>query len=222
MRQENLDRILKAIIRYIGIRIMRIKYSLLVVNLQLRSTHFYAFISMSILLPLIFCFISYADDSSVQLQADFSGWRGGIGIALGTPSRNIPDISEMGYEISLGGDDLHAVKAMDISVFRYWNSVVETSLKGAGYDFSNMSDKDEEARLAFDAWMQRNYGIKGLSKYVNFHYHPEGEYGDVYGSMDLTSENELVNAELNRYIQGFKKDGIKHGGIGIDNAGKVP
>ncbi|MCY2992219.1 MAG: hypothetical protein NTY19_30705 [Planctomycetota bacterium] len=47
-------------------------------------------------------------------------------------------------------------------------------------------------------------------------------YGDVYGSMDLSSENELVQAVIARYLQGFDKDGITHGGIGLDNAGKVP
>ena len=41
-----------------------------------------------------------------------------------------------------------AVKALGITVFRYWNSVVETSLKGRGYDFSRMPDKDEAAKLA--------------------------------------------------------------------------
>jgi hypothetical protein len=27
---------------------------------------------------------------------DFSGWRGGIGITFGTPSRDIADVTEMG------------------------------------------------------------------------------------------------------------------------------
>ena len=153
---------------------------------------------------------------------DFSGWRGGIGITFGTPSRDIADVTEMGYEIVWGGEDPRAVKALGVSVFRYWNSIVETSLKGPGYDFSQMPDKDEAAKLAFDAWMERAYGVKGLSKYASVRYDPKGAYGDVYGSMDLSSENDLVKAVIARYMQGFDKDGITHGGIGLDNAGKVP
>ncbi|MHB8974580.1 MAG: hypothetical protein ACYC3X_29565 [Pirellulaceae bacterium] len=153
---------------------------------------------------------------------DFSGWRGGIGITFGTPSRDIADVTELGYEIVWGGEDPRAIKALGVSVFRYWNSIVETSLQGSGYDFSQLPDKDEAARLAFDAWMERAYGVKGLSKYANVRYNPEGAYGDVYGSMDLSSENDLVKAVIARYMEGFDKDGITHGGIGLDNAGKVP
>lgn len=153
---------------------------------------------------------------------NFSGWGGGIGITFGTPSRDIPDVTELGYDMVWGGEDPRAIKALGISVFRYWNSIVETSLKGAGYDFSQLPDKEEAARLAFDAWMERTYGVKGLSKYAQVRYHPQGAYGDVYGSMDLSSENELVQAVIARYLAGFKKDEITHGGIGLDNAGKVP
>ena len=70
--------------------------------------------------------------------------------------------------------------------------------------------------------MERPYGVKGLSKYATVRYNPEGAYGDVYGSMDLSSENDLVKAVIAGYMQGFDKDGITHGGIGLDNAGKVP
>lgn len=153
---------------------------------------------------------------------DLSGWRGGIGITFGTPSRDISDVTEMGYEIVWGGEDPRAVQALGISVFRYWNSIVETALKGSGYDFSQLPDKDEAARLAFDAWMERVYGVQGLSKYADVRYNPKGAYGDVYGSMDLSSENDLVKAVIDKYMQGFDKDGIAHGGIGLDNAGKVP
>lgn len=153
---------------------------------------------------------------------DLSGWRGGIGITFGTPSRDIADVTEMGYEIVWGGEDARAIQSLGVSVFRYWNSIVETSLKGSGYDFSGMADKDEAAKLAFDAWMQRVYGVKGLSKHATVRYNPKGAYGDVAGSMDLSSENELVKAVIARYLQGFDKDGITHGGIGLDNAGKVP
>ena len=152
----------------------------------------------------------------------FSGWRGGIGITFGTPSRDIADVTEMGYEIVWGGEDPRAIKTLGVSVFRYWNSIVETSLKGSGYDFSQMPDKDEAAKLAFDAWMERAYGVKGLSRYANVRYNPKGAYGDVYGSMDLSSENDLVKAVIARYMRGFDKDGITHGGIGLDNAGRVP
>ncbi len=158
----------------------------------------------------------------VSASRDLSGWRGGIGITFGTPSRDIADVTEMGYEIVWGGEDPRAIKTLGVSVFRYWNSIVETSLKGSGYDFREMPNKDEAAKLAFDAWMERAYGVKGLSKHANVRYNPEGAYGDVYGSMDLSSENELVQAVIARYMQGFDKDGITHGGIGLDNAGKVP
>jgi len=153
---------------------------------------------------------------------DFSGWQGGIGITFGTPSRDISDVTEMGYGIVWGGEDPLAVRTLGISVFRYWNSIVETSLKGSGYDFSQMPDKDEAAKLAFDAWMERGYGVKGLSKYAHVRYNPRGAYGDVYGSMDLSSENELVKAVIDKYMRGFDKDGVAHGGIGLDNAGNVP
>ena len=59
----------------------------------------------------------------------------------------------------------------------------------------------------------------GLSKYASVHYNPKGAYGDVYGSMDLSSENDLVKAVIARYMQRFDKEGITHGGIGLDNAG---
>lgn len=153
---------------------------------------------------------------------DFSGWRGGIGITFGTPSRDIADVTEMGYDIVWGGEDPRAARALGISVFRYWNSIVETSLKGPGYDFSEMPDKDEAARLAFDAWMERAYGVKGLSKYAKVRYNPKGAYGDVYGSMDLSTENDLVKAVIDGYLKQFDRDGITRGGIGLDNAGKVP
>ncbi len=153
---------------------------------------------------------------------DYSGWRGGIGIAFGTPSHAIADVTELGYEIVWGGEDRRAVKALGISTFHYWNSIVETSLTGAGYDFSQLSDKHEAARLAFDAWMERTYGVKGLSAYAEVRYYPEGAYGDVYGSMDLSSENALVKAVIAGYLERFERGGITRGGIGLDNAGKVP
>ena len=161
-------------------------------------------------------------EEPVSAARDFSGWRGGIGITFGTPSRDIADVTEMGYEIAWGSEDPRTIKALGISVFRYWNSIVETSLKGSGYDFSELPDKDEAAKLAFDAWMERVYGVKGLSKFASVRYNPKGSYGDVYGSMDLSSENDLVKAVIAKYMQGFDKDGITRGGIGLDNAGKVP
>jgi hypothetical protein len=165
---------------------------------------------------------SPATAEPASAAGDFSGWRGGIGIAFGEPSHDIADVNEMGYEIAWGGEGPQAVKALDTAVFRYWNSIVETSLKGAGYDFSRMADKDEAARLAFDAWMARAYGVKGLSKYAHVRYDPQGAYGDVFGSMDLSSENELVRLVTASQLQRFQREGIARGGIGLDNAGKVP
>ena len=52
--------------------------------------------------------------------------------------------------------------------------------------------------------MERAYGVKGLSKYATVRHNPEGAYGDVYGSMDLSSENDLVKAVIAGYMQGFQ------------------
>lgn len=152
---------------------------------------------------------------------DYSGWRGGIGIAFGNPGRIIPDITELGYEIAWGSEDLRCAKILDIAIFRYINSIVEISLKDPNgkYDFSQMTDKDEAARLAFDAWAEIHYGIKGLSKYATVRYKPEGSYGDVYGSMDFSSENPLVTAIIDTYLKWFVDNDIKRGGIALDNAG---
>ena len=174
------------------------------------------------LLTVLFAVVCSTNAEPASPPRDFSGWHGGIGITFGTPSRDIADVTEMGYEIVWGGEDPRAIRALGISTFRYWNSIVETSLKGTGYDFSQLPDKDEAAKLAFDAWMERSYGVKGLSKYASVRYNPKGAYGDVYGSMDLTSENDLVKAVIAKYMAGFDKEGITHGGIGLDNAGKVP
>ena len=70
--------------------------------------------------------------------------------------------------------------------------------------------------------MEHAYGVKGLSKYAEVRYNPKGAYGDVYGSMDLSSENDLVKAVIASYMRQFDEDGITRGGIGLDNAGKVP
>ncbi len=43
-----------------------------------------------------------------SVRRDLSGWRGGIGIAFGTPSRAIADVSELGYDIVWGSDDPRA------------------------------------------------------------------------------------------------------------------
>jgi hypothetical protein len=40
--------------------------------------------------------------------------------------------------------------------------------------------------------------------------------------MDLSTENDLVKAVIAGYMKGFDRDGIAHGGIGLDNAGNVP
>jgi hypothetical protein len=40
--------------------------------------------------------------------------------------------------------------------------------------------------------------------------------------MDLSSENPLVKAVIDKFLLDFRKAGILRGGIGLDNAGKVP
>lgn len=47
---------------------------------------------------------------------DFSGWRGGIGITFGTPSRDIADVTEMGYDIVWGGEDPRRQSAWDLGL----------------------------------------------------------------------------------------------------------
>lgn len=175
-------------------------------------------IILSVLLTLILLWrISMAEDMN------YSGWRGGIGIAFGS-ARHIPDATELGYEIIWGDENLACVKILDIVYFRYWNAAVETSIKDSQgrWDFSKIEDKNEAARLAFDAWAEINYGVKGLSKYANAKYVPAGAYGDVEGIMDLSSENPLVTAVIDNYLKWFKDNGINHGGIGIDNAANLP
>lgn len=92
----------------------------------------------------------------------FSGWRGGIGIAFGNPGTKIPDVTELGYEVCWGSEQPKARTALDLATFTYWNGIVEIDLtykssKGS-YDFSAREDKDEAARLAFEAWAEINYG----------------------------------------------------------------
>jgi len=153
----------------------------------------------------------------------FSAWRGGIGITFGQPSRRIPDVTEFGYEIVWGAEDPRAVKALDIATFRYINMIVEISLKGEGYDFSDMADKDAAATLAFDAWAERQYGEKGLSKHATVRYvGAEKSYGDVYGVCNMASDNALVRAIIGAYLRELEREGIRYGGIALDNAGKVP
>lgn len=174
-------------------------------------------------------FCSFADDSENVRNVSiggYSGWRGGIGIAFGMPATKIPDANELGYEIIWGNEDIKAVSALDIAMFKYWNGIVEVSLKGSlkdsSWDFSKVSDRDAASALAFDAWAEANYGVKGLSKYVKVRYFPEGNYGDVKGTMDLSSENPLVNAVITTYLKFFREHAIKRGGIGIDNAVTLP
>jgi len=152
-----------------------------------------------------------------------AGWRGGIGVAFGQPAANIPDITELGLDIVWGGEDPQRAAMLDIAVFHYWNSVVEISLKDPGgrFDFSQMDDKDQAAKLAFDKFSELRYGISGLSQYANVAYSPGGAYGDVYGEMDLSSNNPLVKAVLSSRLKSLTESGQKHGGIALDNAGKV-
>lgn len=154
----------------------------------------------------------------------YAGWRGGIGVAFGQPAANIPDITELGLNIVWGGEDSQRAAMLDIAVFHYWNSVVEISLKDpeGRYDFSQMANKGEASKLAFDKFSELRYGIPGLSKYANVKYSQGGAYGDVYGEMDLSSNNPLVKAVVSSRLESLIGSGQKHGGIAMDNAGKVP
>ena len=174
--------------------------------------------------PLVMVGIGLCLHMEVLMAESHPVWRGGIGITFGEPTRKIPDITELGYEIIWGDEHLPCVKALGLAVFRYWNSIVETSLKDPGgkYDFSEMGDKRKAAELAFDAWAELQYGVKGLSKYAKVRHNPGGAYGDVFGSMDLSSKNPLVKAVIRTYLNWFKENGVTSGGIALDNAGRVP
>lgn len=154
----------------------------------------------------------------------YSGWRGGIGVAFGQPTLNIPDITELGVEIVWGGEDAKRTSMLDIAVFDYWNSVVEISIKDpeGRYDFSHIEDKEKAAVMAFDKYAELQYGASGLSKYAKVKYIPDGAYGDVYGEMDLSSINPLVKAVVSSKLERLTKSGNKYGGMALDNAGKVP
>lgn len=154
----------------------------------------------------------------------YAGWRGGIGVAFGQPAANIPDITELGLDIVWGGEDPQRAAMLDIAVFHYWNSVVEISLKDPNgkFDFSQLKDKDQAAKLAFDKFAQLRYGISGLSQYATVKYTPKGAYGDVYGEMDLSSTNPLAKTVVSSQLKSLTEKGLKHGGLALDNAGKVP
>lgn len=162
--------------------------------------------------------------SELPLDYKYSGWRGGIGVAFGQPTRNIPDITELGIDIVWGGEDANRTSILDIAVFDYWNSVVEISIKDpAGqYDFSHIEDKEKAAKMAFDKFAELQYGKPGLSSYAKVKYLPDGAYGDVYGEMDLSSINPLATAVISSRLDKLKKSGRKYGGVALDNAGKVP
>lgn len=166
---------------------------------------------------------SLADTASGA--GNFSGWRGGIGIAFGQAGRRIPDVSELGYEISWGEESSLCARTMDIAVFRYYDSVVGGIYlkdRNGRYDFSQMEDKEAAARMAFDKWAELRLGAKGLSKYANIQYSQDRGYGEVTGTLDLSSENPLVVATIDTYLKWFDTQKIKHGGIALDNATKVP
>ncbi len=156
----------------------------------------------------------------------FSGWRGGIGIAFGNPGTKIPDVTELGYEVCWGSEQPKARSALDLATFTYWNGIIEIDLtykssKG-NYDFSAREDKDEAARLAFEAWAEINYGVKGLSKYATVRHAPQGSYGNVIGKMDLSSGNPLALAVVDTQVKALTDNQIKRGGIGIDNLSVIP
>jgi hypothetical protein len=164
-------------------------------------------------------------DANVR-EGEYSGWRGGIGIAFGSPSRWIPDVMELGYEISWGVEDFpgEVSSLLGVAVYRYWNSIVEVTLKDpqGTYDFSRLADKEHAAVLAFDAWAEAQLGVKGLSRHATVTHRPEGSYGDVMGTMDYSSPNPLVDGLVATYLRWFSENGVATGGIALDNAGKVP
>ncbi len=149
--------------------------------------------------------------------AGYSGWRGGIGITFCHLGETIADVTELGYEMCWGAERPQICEALDLTLFQYWNGIIEVNLKDKRYDFSAMADKEEAARLAFDAWAEINYGEKGLSKYATVQYAPKGYYGNVLGRMDLASENPLTTAVVNKRVKRLLDEKIKRGGIGIDN-----
>ncbi|NQU12337.1 hypothetical protein HQ590_16190 [bacterium] len=158
--------------------------------------------------------------------ADLAGWRGGIGIAFGEPSHRIPDVLELGYEIAWGVEKEPAavVSTLDLAMFRYWNSVVEISLKDPDgrYDFSDRPDKQQAAERAFDAWAEQFLGVPGLSRCAQVEHRPQGAYGDVGGTLDYAADNPLVAGLIESYLKWFADNGVRRGGIALDNAGKIP
>ena len=183
-------------------------------------------------LPGVYAIESFGHDIEIEgfnrqevVMAGYQ-WRGGVGITFGSPSRWIPDVAELGYEISWGVEDNPAEVAsiLGIAIFRYWNSIVEVTLKDpdGAYDFSNMDDKQEAAKRAFDAWASSRLGIEGLSQYAEVEHKPDGSYGDVMGTMDYESDNPLVSGLVEDYLQWFEENRVMNGGIALDNAGKIP
>ncbi len=168
--------------------------------------------------------VAKSETDNFPVEYRCAGWRGGIGVAFGQPATNIPDVTELGLDMVWGGEDPQRASMLDIAVFRYWNSVVEISLKDPGgkFDFSQMNNKDQAAKLAFDKFAESRYGVQGLSEYAKVKYSPGSPYGDVYGTMDLSSNNPLVKAVVYSRLESLKGSGLKHGGVALDNAGKVP
>jgi hypothetical protein len=159
------------------------------------------------------------------LPNNYSGWRGGIGIVGGFAALEIPDVTELGYEIFWAVMKIYVLrKTLDIAVFRNWNSIIEINLKDSRghYDYSQLLIKMRLHAAPFDAWAERYYGMKGLSRYARILYKLGGSYGDIYGSMDLSSENDLVKAIISKQLNFFKSNGLMRGGIGLDNAASVP
>ena len=117
-------------------------------------------------LGLIVCLVpdTLAAGAADEFPADYqhAGWRGGIGIAFGQPARKIRDVTELGLDIVWGDEEPLRAAMLDVAVFRYWNCTVELSLKDPDgrFDFSQMENKDEAARLAFDKSAELRYGVQ--------------------------------------------------------------
>ena len=56
---------------------------------------------------------------------NYSGWLGGIGITFGSPIAKIPDVTELGHEITWGEEDLAAAKILALE-----DKALEKRLKG--------------------------------------------------------------------------------------------
>ena len=181
----------------------------------------YSHIKTILLLLIIAAIVNTAAYSQESALKDW--WQGGIGITFGNPAAIIPDITELGYEIKWGGGAYLRNKALKEKNLKYWNGIIEIYLKDKkrGYNFEHIKDKRKASKYAFNAWAKYEYREDNLAEYATVCHKPNGNYGDVSGSMDLSSPNPLVKAILKSFDNFFKKNKA-YRGIAIDNALKIP